>query len=247
MDGLTIFLGIIAAVLVFFGKNQWKEANWAGKTGIIVALLIVLSGARWSYLKHQKELLIEKITARFGDFRDLFGATIPKLCAGECSGTGWPVGPNGLFFVEGSGPLFRIYVKDGKLFVDLVVWGMNGKAIAVIDRNTWTMYSDDYEYNNDDTGFEIVTKGDRKAYFQVYLKGGIAHILGVVTNKDGVGVKFYQSRGTKVHEKADEWEELNYIAILPSNDKEKTRKAYEAVATPIFKYPREKYVGVRVN
>jgi hypothetical protein len=115
-----------------------------------------------------------------------------------------------------------------------------------MDGNEWTMYSDDYEYNNDDTGFEIVTKGDRKAYFQIYLKDGIAHVLGVVTDKYGVGIKFVQSvKDPEPHH--DEFESLLFVGILPSADPNKLKKAYEAVATPIFKYPRQKYIGVRAN
>ncbi len=73
------------------------------------------------------------------------------------------------------GPICNIYVKDSRLYVDIVIWDKNLNELAIINVNEWTVYDNDLEYNNDETGFELVTKGDRKVYFQVYLEKGSAH------------------------------------------------------------------------
>jgi len=246
MDYLTGFLTTAGIVFGFFVKGKWKETNWAGKTIMIVLLFAAFSGAYYNHKQANKNELIEKVTAKIGEFKDLVGATIPKLCSGKGQGIGIPINQNGMFIRPGAKPLFRIYVIDGKLFVDAVVRDKDKNVIAVIDGNVWTMFRDDYEYNNDETGFEIVTRGDRQVYFQVYLENGIAHILGIITDKDGYGVKFRDAplparfQGTKKR-----IEYVEYVAVGPTEDKEKFKEAYEPLDGAIFKYPRGKYLGQR--
>jgi hypothetical protein len=156
------------------------------------------------------------------------------------------VNPNGVFHVPETGPLFRVYVRNAKLFVDAVIRDINGKAIAVIDGNEWTMYNEEYEYNNDETGFEIVTKGDRKVFFQIYLEGGIAHVLGMILNESGIGVKFLQDSSALKRNYPIRDEETLLFRLISGTANDSLRKElYKPLDGAIFKYPRAKYFGVR--
>ncbi len=237
MDILTVILVILIPVLTIFAKGNWKKTNWAGKTLLIAGIILASLGAFTNYKKVQKEKLLERINSKFGTFEDLSGATIPELCIGR-SDNSWPVtNPTGTFAYNNGQPMFRIYVRNNKLFIDIILRDKDGHPIAAIDGNEWTLYSNDYEYNNDETSFELVTKGDRKVYFNVELKDGKAHILGVVLNNKGYGVQFsdYNEDGV-----------ANFfglsIIIMPGAKDE----VYKVNGGRIFKYPREKYLGVRL-
>lgn len=244
MDAWTVSLTILSLIIAFFVKGAWKGVNWAGKIGLILAVLIPLSAARWNYKQVQKEDLIAKINAKFGDIKDLEGAIIPRLCIGASS-VAIPIDLYGRFIRTGTGPLFRLYVKNSKLFIDIIIRNEALKPIAVIDGNEWTVYSDDYEYNNDDTGFEIVTKGDRKVYFQVYLKDGVAHVSGIVTNSEGYGLKFQFLNTFNTEVKHGQAWVGEMVIIKPTSDTAKQKSAYSPLDCTIFKYPRGKYLGIR--
>jgi hypothetical protein len=244
--GIVITLIIVNLSLIL--SKKWKKLNKWGRLLRVVSIAgsIIISYNQFNSLMKAK--LIEKVQAKFGNIKDLNGATIPRLCGGKCVGGGWPLSGAALFTIANTGPLFRVYIKNARLFVDIIIRDKSLNPIAVIDENEWTVFSNDYEYNNNETGFEIVTKGDRKVYFQIYLERGIAHILGIVTNKDGIGVKFMQQEPNgEIHllDKDHDYESFLVTMILPTTDENKAKKAYEAVGDPIFKYPRERYLGVR--
>ena len=120
----------------------------------------------------------------------------------------------------------------------------DGKPIAVIDGNEWEVYDSDFEYNNDETGFEMVTKGDRNVYFHVYLEKGVVHILGIILNDQGKGFSFFEPAVPDRSVKVDaEHYKVNFpmIALGPGADE----KYYHGVQGRIFKYPRRKYLGIR--
>ncbi len=239
MDAVTVALSILALVASLFVKGNWKGKSWLEKSIMILGILVVISTAFYNCNRVKKERLIEKINSKVGKFDDLENVTIPLISVGDgpvslgiTSFTIFNKNPN-------IKPLFRVYIKDSKLYVDIVVWGRDKKPVAVIDGNEWTMYSDDYEYNNDDNGFEIVTKGDRQVYFQLILKDGIAHILGIVTNSEGDGVKFlYQD-----NKPTDIWGTM--MMIRADDDSARQDAAYLPIDKAIFKYPRSKYLGQR--
>jgi hypothetical protein len=240
MDFLTALLAILAATLGTLAKRKWRDLSWVGRLAMILAIVASGLGAIYKYKQVKKTELIEKINSRFGDFEDLDGATIPEFCMGTTDNS-WPLGPSGVWMTTQTGPLFRLYVKGGKLFIDIVIWGKDKKPIAAIDGNEWYVYNDDYEYNNDETGFEMVTKGDRRVYFQVYLKGGKAHMLGIITNKKGLGVKFTNAKG----QEKDFFGKM--VMIAPTNSDSIADQLYSGVDGRIFRYPRSRYLGKRLE
>ena len=120
---LTLALAILIPVLAVFTKGKWKDTNWAGRVGLITAILLTLVAAYSTYKKWRKDELIEKVESRFGIIDDLDGATFPKIA----------IGPNNdaaidwIAFVKSSHELlgytapFRLYIKEDKLFIDIVV------------------------------------------------------------------------------------------------------------------------------
>ncbi len=249
MGAIPILLAILSGIIALFVKNKWKTSDLATRClmiiGVITPIVIGINTCR----QNLKDKRIAEVESRFGRIDDLDGATIPKLTIGPDDNAAFEwfamsemsIGTPGNVF-----KLFRLYVQDGKLFVDIVIRDKNGDPIAVINKNEWYNYKpNDYEYNNDDTGFELVTKGDRKVYFHVYLKNGIAHILGFVINENGEGVKFYQpaneTEGFKKKLPTDYSVHFSVVAVGPGAKE----SLYKGVDGRIFKYPREQYVGQR--
>ncbi len=164
---LTLFFAILIPILTLFVKGKWKGTNWAERSILIITVLAAGAGAYVSYMKWQKDELIEKVESRFGQIDDLNGATFPKIAFGADNNAAvdWDVLVKGWNDLLGFPAPFRLYVKEGKLFIDIVVRDKNGKAIAVINGNEWEVYDSEFEYNDDETGFEMVVKGDRESIF----------------------------------------------------------------------------------
>lgn len=101
-------------------------------------------------------------------------------------------------------------------------------GIALVNKNEWTIYDKDYEYNNDRNGFELVLKGEITAVFQVDLANSVAMIAGLFLSAEKIGVLIW-SIGTG--------------SMLKPIVKGTTYTL--PYIKPIFKYPREKYQGVR--
>lgn len=185
-----------------------------------------------------KEALIERINANFGDIEDLHGATVPQMRIGNSdSGAIFILGGTGVLNFAPYGPLIKLYVKDQKLYVNTIIRNLDGKVIAAIEDNTWTLFENDFEYNDDNkTAFELVSKGDRKVFFQVELKNGLAYISGYLLNEDGIGFIFYNRQG----------QSGSFIFTIGDKDENKSKIPKDIFIPRIFKYPRSKYYGEKL-
>ncbi|MGI4020037.1 MAG: hypothetical protein ACRYFA_00890 [Janthinobacterium lividum] len=237
MKTLEILAVCVAAILTAITTYKWKDIDWIGKSALIViilaAILVAINGYRQNKkdeLKAKKEELIEKVNAKFGDIQDIEGATIPVLTFGN--GATQIFLPQGVFNLEQFGPLIKLYIKNEKLHVNTIINERTGSPIAAIDDNTWTLYNDDYEYNNDDTAFELVTKAEREVYFQVELKNGFAYLAGALFNKKGEGVCFIPGQDGVT------------LQVIFSNSE---MKLDISSIKKIFKYPRAKYYSKRIE
>ena len=137
-DVMTEVGGMIVALFIaivgIFKATKWKTANNWQRSFIILCIIGALILFTNQFKSWRKAILIEKVTAKFGEIEDLKGATIPKLCSGKGYGYGIPVSPNGCFMRPGTGPLFRLYIKNSKLFVDAIIRDKNLKPLAQPDR-----------------------------------------------------------------------------------------------------------------
>src|ERR1035438_3720986 len=71
-------------------------------------------------LNKGKQKLLEEINKTFGDIKDLYGATIPVFDMGGGSKL-IPKFASGVMFADELGPLLKLYVKNGKLFVNTII------------------------------------------------------------------------------------------------------------------------------
>ena len=111
----------------------------------------------------------------------------------------------------------------------MVIRDEKGDIVATIDGKTWKLYKEGYDYNNDDKGFEIVTP-DKKVLFQIFLESEIVHIRGLIMTDKKTG--FY------IHE-------CDYGSAWNPVNPAKFNFEIPKTVKRLFKYPREKYFGVR--
>jgi hypothetical protein len=171
---------LLIAIIAIFNGIKWKEIS--NRKRIVVLLAIIGASLMFinQYKSYKKSKIIDRINATFGDITDTKNATVPIVVIGNSNVKF--TSKNGVINL-GPGIEFKVYIKKNKLFVNIVIHNSKGQSIAVIEENTWTIFENDYEYNNDAQAFELVTKGDRKVFFQIFLKEGVAHVNGMFSNK----------------------------------------------------------------
>jgi hypothetical protein len=236
---IEILLIAIIALLGLILPYKWKKLKKFQKKilSVLVLLTIVLAivQIRNSRYEKAKEELIEKVNSSFGEL-EFDGEPVTTLILGNKEGSGSVIikSPNGTPLNDKYGPLIRIGIKDEKLLVNIVVRDLNGEAIAVIDRDTWKVYDDDYEYNDDNgKAFELVTKGDRKVFFQIEYKNELVHVSGHLLNPEGGGVVIYYDKNGKLVVS-----DYTYASII--------NEIKNLNIPRLFKYPRGKYYGERL-
>jgi hypothetical protein len=223
---ITAAIGLIAA----WKKDKWKELKPWQRILTVLSTLSILLAVWIGFTDLSKNARIARVASRFGDLSDPAGAITPLLIVGN-DGARFQLHGKPFDF-QSVGPIFKHYVIEGELCVDVVVRERNGEAVATIDRNTWYVYSDKYEFNNDDNGFELVEKGDRKVYFQIQLKNGNTHVAGTLFNKNGYGYRFWN----------EDKRRLSAMYLITPE----TTDDYTFGHIPrLFRYPREKFVGER--
>lgn len=230
---LQIVIVAVAAILTAFTAYKWNELDWFGRIALIFIILAAILVAINDYRKHTKERLLERVEVKIGDMQSLKGSHIPLIRFGNNGAA--IMFPHGIpFSIDDEIPL-RVYINNNRLNVYAIIRSPKGEPVAVINDNTWTLFSDEYEYNNDKSGFELVTKGERKVYFQIQIKHNMeVVVIGNLLHKDGFGLKIDENveneQGGTIMRKVMEFS--------PEFD-------YQLKAKPIFKYPRGKYLGVR--
>lgn len=239
MNTLEKILTVLLVVYTILKANKWAELKVLDKIFVVLAIMTAIIVAYNSIhkiqkdrKKEEKELLIEKINSSYGDLIDTQNAKKLSVMIGK---SGMKFIPDNETFtfkgLNGKDDLFKAFMKNDKLFVNMVVRDVNGEVIAAIYENTWTIYDNDYEFNNDDTAFELVSKGDRKVFLHLELIDGEINFEGAALDDNGKGLFMYgvDGKGTK---------------FIPINKKEDFVLTKDKIK-PLFKYPRQKYFGIR--
>lgn len=201
--------------------------------GIIAAVgtSIVVFG---TYLKNKQEEeskeLKEKIEARQGEIKDVAKISYPIVEIGN-SGAKYEC-PEGIFITM-TGNSFKFYVKNNVLFVSTLLRDKDGKIIASVHDNIWEVIEDGYDYNNDNSAIEIITAGDRRILFQLELRDGIAHFIGMINNVKGEGMYFSEHESGKG-------------SIMTFMNKE-LGFDFPIYKKFLFKYPRKMFFGKRAT
>lgn len=233
IKNLEILLGGIAAILGIIATSKWKELKMFGRTGILIAIAALVVGSINAYNVNKKAELVERVDEKIGNLNDIDGATYPAIQFGE-NGIKF-MGFYGAFAFDTDKSLMKAYVKNGQLYVSFII--RNGKElVGSINENEWEMVNPDYDYNYDNTGLEVVTKGDRRVLFQIYLKNGIAHFLGMYSDSEGKGMYLFPN-------KTDSLYNIQGVTIGP----DKEFKIPADKITPLFKYPRRTHLGERAK
>jgi hypothetical protein len=176
----------------------------------------------------------ESLALKIGDINDRSPANIGSYMIGSNGPQFTNFDEYGRFGFEPFVNLFRVYVKNHKLSAFVAIKDKNGKPIATIDGNSWTIFNnEEYEFNSDDSAFEVVTKGDREVFFQIEFRGGIAHLSGYIYEAKNKGICFVYDEGSKMGE---------MIIILPkATDAFRDSLTPNKTADKLFKYPQSRY------
>ncbi len=233
---MELFQIILIAVLGIYSiiiATKWKEANIWKRIFVFGTIVSVLVVGYNGYEKWRMDAFIKKVEATLGNLSSPKGTEIPYIKIGKNMNGKFRLHQNAILY-SGDYQLIKLYTKDKRLYVTTVVRNRDGKPIAAVLDNEWEIYNNDFEYNDDETAFEVVTKGDREVYFQVEFKDSIASISGFLLNREGRGV--FLLADPKTHDgsmiSSLDIRESDFPNILPVNKR-------------IFKYPRKKYVGER--
>jgi hypothetical protein len=183
----------------------------------------------------RKENLIERINTKFGEI-NTEGAKEQFMKLGYKENS-IIINLVDAVFSVGELPIIKLEISNARLMINVVIRDFDGTPIVVIEDSVWTVYDNDYEYNNDDTAFELVTKGGRNVFFQAYFIDNIIHFTGYLINEDGIGMAIYNNNN-----------EINSseLALNSKEDESKLPNTSDLGIPRIFKYPREKYYGGRL-
>src|ERR1035437_1776419 len=228
---LILFLGIYSAITV----SNWKKIGLGKKLFVIVSLILAVVVAWNTIADLNKQRFIDKITASFGEINDLDNATVPMIKLGmKDRGPGIILDKNGVLGINNL-DLLKLFIKNDKLYIDVVIRDSNGEPILAIYENEWEKYNDSYEFNNDVRAVELVTKGERKVFFHVELIKGSARIEGVLLTENKDGIYIFDKDTTAYGAGFTIFENGRY-KLLNSD-----------IIKPLFKYPRDKYLGLRAD
>jgi hypothetical protein len=236
MKYFEIILACALAIYTVLEGKKWKTIGGKKRFVILVGIIFSITVAYNAFVEIQKSNLLEKVNARIGDIQDIQNdetVFFPKLQIGN-NGTAFILGKNVLQFNPVKNPLL-LYVKNNRLIFTAIIYDEKGNAIAVIDNNIWKLYDNKFEYNNDDNSLELVRYGDRKVFFQIDLRKGIAHFSGYIFDKDRNG--FYFAEDTTIRHGA-------IMSLIGPGYTSQSAQEYAPII-PLFKYPRERFLGVR--
>jgi hypothetical protein len=224
---LVLFVGIYSGTEI----SKWKEISPTRKFFAILAILCGFVIAWNAICDIRKQKVLEKINSSFGELIDSKKATVPIFDIGNNTLISWK--RNGVYSFPGCENVFKAFVKDDRLYLNMIIRNEKGEVIAAIYENIWTMFDKDYEYNDDEKAFEIVTKGERKLFLHVELKNTKILLAGFVFNENGIGWYFSP--------------DVEYIHVIRVNTDNYSLHQGKCKIKNIFKYPREKYYGVRLG
>lgn len=232
MKKIEIFLALLSGIYILYSAFSWESTTYLEKMFFGLSVLVLILIAINTYRQDNSDSQEKKINSVIGAITDeKTREGIMDLIIGD-GGTTFRLGSGG-FISANDSPLFKLSIEKDKLKLYALIRDPFGKVIAVIDKNEWTFFSKDYEYNNDKNAFEIVTAGERKVYFQIEYKNGKCHFRGGIVNSKGTGGFFC----------IDSPDGAAIMSPLRNNSFDlKNHLNDEQI---IFKYPRQKYLSKR--
>ncbi|MGN7888405.1 hypothetical protein [Dyadobacter sp. 22481] len=137
---------------------------------------------------------------------------------------------DGVIFRIGDEIGLGVTEKSGNLLVSFIVRDKFGEIVAEMTENEWELNEENfYKRNYDDTGLEVIdSKGD--VIFQIELEKGLIKLQGKLYTRSGGGAAFYCAP--------------DGAAVIQGFDSTFVDSIH---IQPIFKYPSEKYFGVRLT
>lgn len=233
MKILEIILVLILSIYSIVNISKWKKKNWKVRAFTLLSIITAFIVSWNAVQDFNKQQLLERINSSFGELVNTKESTIPLVKIGDTK-AGFIIKGTGVFNFPPYSNLFKVFVKNNRLYLNMIVRDRESNIVAAIHENTWTMFDNSYEYNDDENAFEIVTKGDRKVYFHMELKEGVAHLEGFLFSENGYGLYFYPSKSEIGIDGAFAYKiEPGKLISITYNIQR------------IFKYPREKYYGIR--
>ncbi|WP_421807419.1 hypothetical protein [Flagellimonas sp.] len=234
MKKLELIMVFVVGVLTLITTYKWKEINLLGKLTLILAIFLAAIVLINAYKAVKKEALIEKVEAKFGDINTKGAKQTIMMLGNRDDGTRVNL-LDGVFIMRGldNKPFIKLEVVNDKLMVNVVIRDLSGKVIAVIEDSTWTVFDDDYEYNDVENAFELVTKGERNVFFQTFYFNKTIYFSGYLINDKGAGAVIYNIKRTP----------SSSILEMADGKNKKLPKPSEVAIPRMFKYPREKYYG----
>lgn len=228
-------LGI--ALLAIYGiitAAKWSELSNVGKGSVIFAVVIAILIAYNAFKAESDADIQRRVEAKVGEIQDNSLTHVQRIEIGD-SGTFFTLGGNGTFFTSAlrTKPMLQVNNNKGKIEVYAVVRDFNGKVVAVIDKNHWKVFSEEYEYNNDKNTFELVTAGERQLFFQISVNTGVVKLMGAILDPAGNGMFFCEGE--------------NGALMSPVRKEYFDPRPFPCSDKLIFKYPREKFLGVKSN
>lgn len=223
---ITTVLGIVLA-------KKWKDLGLLGKIGVIAGIITACVLGYNNYAINENADKANRINAQFVDISSVKGAQVPTLELGQNTKPTTVYLNGGVFRMEPFGDMIQAYIVDKKLFVNVYLFDLYGKPVATIQGNTCTPYSSEYEYQSDETAFEVVTKGYRNVFFQIDLVNGRAKLSGFLLNNHGLGMYI----GNR--------DEIQGVAIYPIKNDTFKQHIPPFTIKRLFKYPAAKYPSER--
>ncbi|MBO9203242.1 MULTISPECIES: hypothetical protein [Niastella] len=237
MRYLEIVLTFFGAVLLALLTYKWTDSRKLKITVLIFAIVVASLVAYNSISQITKEGIEEKIKDKIGELNEDRNVQSPEFRIGHSGLTFQMYKGIGISTsLEDENPYFKVYVKEEKLHVWFILYDNRKNLVGAINDNVWEMFNDNYEYNNDERGFEIVKKGEREVFFQIEYADGIAWLAGLILNKEGWGM--FLAPPTIM-------EPAQMIGLNPDSWKQGKEPSISFNISPLFKYPREKYLGER--
>jgi hypothetical protein len=246
------------AIYSLLSAAKWKKLTTVKKIftilSAVVLILVAYNGINSYFIQKQnqsKEEYIRKVEAKYGEIVSGNKSEIPSVWLG-----------NPIFFVElksnknkyatvtiNHDELIKVYIENGILQVNAIIRDAETEVIAVISENTWKIFDDNYEYNNDECAFELVTKGDRSVVMHIQFEKGRVFMEGHFSSEKESAF-IYPAPNAVVDGKPIGDQVLMLLQDSAEPYSEEYRKSVKDhlkknLIKPIFKYPREKYLGVR--
>ena len=236
------YIGIIATLIFTIYSTthiaKWRQLNLSKRLFTVIGIFGALIITYFTIYDFNEQTQEGRIKSTFGEIKSKKESKMDDLSL-RVRGTGVIFNPkNGIpFMFEKTNDFFQVIRYENRLYLKANVRDGSGKLIANIDGSFWKIYNDLYDYNYDETAFEVVTP-DKRVVFQVELQGDYVDFCGLMIDEERNGLYFFPPSPHDIGKqgysgmKVIHGDKFN----IPAN-----------LIRPIFKYPREKFLSVRTE